>query len=297
MVTVRIPATSANLGPGFDVFGLALPHDNRITLHDAEAEAVVHHGPYAAGLPAGPEHLSLQAARRLAAEVGRPLPGWRWEVEVQVPPARGMGSSSAAIVGGLVAANEAFGRPLDRAALLRLAAQLEGHPDNVAPALYGGVTAAFMDGGRVDCLPLADRVPAVLVAAVPDFKLSTAEARAVLPAVVPRADAIANLAHVTALTTVMLTGEVSWWPLALRDRLHQPYRLPLVRGAEAVFAAAEAAGAYGTVISGAGPTLLAFAPPERAAAVAEAMGAAWTPHGVAAQVLLFDRLAAGAGPA
>lgn len=296
MVTVRIPATSANLGPGFDVLGLALPLFNRITLAEADGLGIVHAGPYADGLPADDTHLSLRSARALADQLGRALPTWRWEIDVRIPPSRGMGSSSAAIVGGLVAANEAFGRPLDRQALLDLAANLEGHPDNVAPAIFGGVTAAFMEAGRSTCLPLTDRAPATLVAAVPDFKLSTAEARAVLPASIPRADAIANIAHVTALTTVMLTGEVSWLPLGLRDRLHQPYRLPLVRGAQAVFDAARDAGAWGAVISGAGPTLLAFSPAERAADVGRAMAGAWAAHGVEATIHAFDRLAPGAGP-
>lgn len=297
MVTVLVPATSANLGPGFDVLGLALPLHNRVTLAEADGLGIVHSGPYADGLPADASHLSVRAARVLADHVGRPLPAWRWEIEVAIPPSRGMGSSSAAIVGGLVAANEAFGRPLGQAALLDLAAGIEGHPDNVAPAIFGGVTAAFMDGATTTCIPLAAKAPATLVAAVPDFKLSTAEARAVLPASIPRADAIANIAHVTALTTVMLTGEVSWLPLGLRDRLHQPYRLPLVRGAQAVFDAARDAGAWGAVISGAGPTLLAFAPAEHAPGIGRAMAAAWADHGVTAAIHVFDRLAPGAGPA
>ena len=296
MVAIRIPATSANLGPGFDVLGLALPLYNRISLAEADGLGIVHSGPYADGLPTDADHLSLRAARGLAEAIGRPLPTWRWEISVHIPPSRGLGSSSAAIVGGLVAANEAFGRPLDGAALLELAARLEGHPDNVAPALVGGVTAAFMEGGATTCIPLAGRVPATLVAAVPDFKLSTAEARAALPAAIPRADAIANIAHVTALTTVMLTGEVSWLPLGLRDRLHQPYRLPLIPGAQSVFDAATGAGAWGAVISGAGPTLLALAPAASAAEVGRAMAAAWAAHGVAAAIHVFDRLAAGAGP-
>jgi homoserine kinase len=113
---------------------------------------------------------------------------------------------------------------------------------------------------------------------------------------IPRADAIANIAAVTALTNVMLTGEVSWWPLALRDRLHQPYRLALVPGAERVFAAASAAGAWGTVISGAGPTLMAFTPARCAREVGKAMHMAWAAMGVTAQIHVFEHLGEGAGP-
>jgi homoserine kinase len=295
-VRLRVPATSANLGPGFDVLGLALPLENRITLRPAERTTFVHTGPYGTGLPEDATHLSCVAAGRLAAELGRELPHWRWEIEVAIPPARGLGSSSAAIVAGLVAANEAFGRPLEPLGLLRLATELEGHPDNAAPALFGGVTASHAEGDAVWCLPLTDRVPATLVAAVPDFQLSTSEARAVLPPTVSRCDAIANVAAVTALTTVMLRQDVSWWAAGLGDRLHQPWRLPLVRGADDVLAAARTAGAWGAVLSGAGPTLLAFAPPARAEAVAEAMGEAWQRHGVRPSVMSFTHLAAGAGP-
>jgi homoserine kinase len=295
-VKLRVPATSANLGPGFDVLGLALPLENRVVVVPAERTSFVHTGPFGAGLPDDASHLSGVAARRLAAEVGLELPTWRWEIEVAIPPARGLGSSSAAIVAGLVAANEAFRRPLDGLRLLRLASELEGHPDNAAPAIFGGVTAAFAEGSTLWCLPLADRVPATLVAAVPDFRLSTAEARAVLPPTVSRADAIANVAAVTALTTVMLRQDVSWWAAGLGDRLHQPWRLPLVRGAEDVLAEARAAGAWGVVLSGAGPTLMAFAPPARAEAVAAAMDQAWRRHGVSPIVKQFTHLAAGAGP-
>lgn len=297
VATVRVPATSANLGPGFDVLGLALPMWNTVAIAAAERTTITHTGPEAAGLPTGRGHLSLHAARTLAAELGRDLPDFAWTIDVVLPPSRGMGSSSAAIVGGLVATNEAFGRPLDREALLQLAARIEGHPDNVAPALYGGVTAAYMEDGRTTCIPITTYVPAALVLAVPDFRLSTNEARAVLPAAIPRADAIANIASVTALTTVMLTGEVSWWPLALRDRLHQPYRLMLIPGAEAVIAAAGEAGAWGTVISGAGPTLMAFAPARCAPDVGKAMAQAWQATGVNATIHVFEHLAEGAGPA
>lgn len=293
---VRVPATSANLGPGFDVLGLALPLDNTIEIVPAERLSITHEGPFSDGLPGDDTHLSVRAASRLAAEVGASLPTWAWAIRVAIPPARGLGSSSAAVVGGLVIANEVLGRPLDRLGLLRLASELEGHPDNAAPALYGGVTAAHAVGDKVWCLPLADAVPACLVAAVPDFRLSTAEARAVLPATVARGDAIANLAAVTALTAVLVRQDPSWWPEALQDRLHQPWRLPLVPGAEEVFAAARSAGAHGTVISGAGPTLLAVCPPGVARAVADAMEQAWRSHGVTPMLHVFEGLGAGAGP-
>lgn len=295
MVSVRVPATSANLGPGFDLLGLALPLYNELTLSDAPALEIVNHGPEAAGLPTDSSHLAYKAAAALCERLGKPVPAWRMEMQVNIPQARGLGSSSAAIVAGLVAANAWLGSPCGTDELLVVANELEGHPDNVAPALYGGVTAAFTHEGETRCLPLASKPPSALVVAIPDFQLSTAKARSVLPATYQRSDVIANLGYVTLLTTVMVTGKVEWLPYGLNDRIHQPYRLALVPGAEAVSAAARAAGAYGVVISGAGPTLLAFSPEGSADTVAAAMAQAWQTAGVASRTQVFPELAAGAG--
>lgn len=294
MKRVTVPATTANLGPGFDLLGLALPLYNTLTVEEAETLTISHTGPEAAGLPEGPEHLSHRAAMRLSEHLGRPMPTWRMRMDVQIPPSRGLGSSSAAIVAGLVAANGWHGEPLSREELLAIATAIEGHPDNVAPAIFGGVTAAFTHEGLTHCVPIAERVPATLVLAVPDFKLATEEARRALPEHYSRQDVITNLAAVTILTTVMSTGKIEYWPLGLIDRIHQPYRLPLIPGAPDVFAAAKAAGAHGCVISGAGPTLLALVPDHRAVAVAEAMETAWSRAGIRSRSLTFEALSRGA---
>lgn len=293
-LTVRVPATSANLGPGFDVLGLALPLYNTLTVEAADALEISHTGPEGQGLPTDSRHLAYASAARLAAEIDRPMPTWRMAMDVQIPQSRGLGSSSAAIVAGLVAANHWFGEPLDREGLLKLANRIEGHPDNVAPALYGGVTAAFADGEDAYCIPLNDQAPCALVTASPDFKLATAEARRVLPAAYARQDVVANLAAVTVLTTVMVKGAIEWLPYGLKDRIHQPYRLSLIPGADAVEAAAKDSGALGVVISGAGPTLLAFCPPERAHGVASAMAEAWQEMGLGCRTHTFETLAPGA---
>lgn len=294
MITVRVPATSANLGPGFDCLGLALPLFNRLTLAPAERLAIENVGPEAGGLPTDGSHLAHRAAARLCERVGRELPAWSLKMDVAIPQARGLGSSSAAIVAGLLAANAFWGSPLDTEGLLQLASEMEGHPDNVAPALFGGVTAAFEAGGAFRCLRLAATPPCPLVFAVPDFELSTEQSRKALPAQVPMADAVANVASVTALTTVMLGGPLEWLPHGLTDRLHQPYRLGLIRGAGAVVDSAREAGAWGTVVSGAGPTLLAFCRAGREAEVALAMQAAWRQAGVDCRTHVHATLAAGA---
>lgn len=293
-LTIRVPATSANLGPGFDVLGLALPLYNTLTVEASDTLQIAHTGPEGQGLPTDARHLAHAAAAKLAAEIGRPMPTWRMTMDVQIPQSRGLGSSSAAIVAGLVAANHWFGEPLDLQGLLKLANRIEGHPDNVAPALYGGVTAAFADGEEAYCIPLNDQAPCALVTASPDFKLATAEARRVLPAAYARQDVVANLAAVTVLTTVMVKGTLEWLPYGLKDRIHQPYRLSLIPGADAVEAAAKDSGALGVVISGAGPTLLAFCPPERAHGVASAMAEAWEEMGLGCRTHTFETLASGA---
>jgi homoserine kinase len=292
--TVRVPATSANLGPGFDLLGLAVPFYNRVKVSPAATLDIINAGPESTGLPTDVSHLVQRSAEKLFNRLGAPIPTWRLELDVQIPQSRGMGSSSAAIVMGLVAANHWLGGPLDQSGILALATDIEGHPDNVGPAIYGGVTAAFTDGDKTHCLVLAQKPPCALVMAVPAFELSTAEARKALPPTYSRSDVVANLGHVTILTTVMLTGAVEWLPYGLQDRIHQPYRLPLVPGAEAVGEAARNAGAWGVVISGAGPTLLALAPGPMADEVANAMTVAWSAQGIASRTLVFHELAAGA---
>lgn len=293
-LTVSAPATSANLGPGFDVLGLAVPFYNRLTFEAASALEIVNTGPEAAGLPTDASHLAYRSAVRVCTALGQPVPSWKLTMEVNIPQSRGLGSSSAAIVAGMAGANAWLGAPLSVEALLQLATEMEGHPDNVAPALYGGVTAAFTgEDGITQCLSLASAPPTALVVAVPAFELSTTEARRALPERYSRQDVVANLAAVTILTTVMSGGRIEWLRHALRDRIHQPYRLALIPGAESVREAAVEAGAWGVVISGAGPSLLAFCPADRQAAVQDAMTEAWRNHDISSRTLVFDRLSAG----
>jgi homoserine kinase len=189
----------------------------------------------------------------------------------RIPPARGLGSSAAAWVGGLVAGNALLDFPLDRAALLRLAARADGHPDNVAAAVYGGLTVAGGEGDAVIALTLPVPASLVWVALIPSVTSSTAEARAVLPATVPRADAVFNVQRVALLLASLQTGNIDALATALDDRLHQPYRRQLFPWLPSVVEAARAAGALGCVLSGAGPALLAVA---RDAAEGDAVAAA-----------------------
>lgn len=256
--TVRVPATSANLGPGFDALGLALDLVNTVRVEPCDRVEVVVEGEGSGELAAGEANLVYQALARGAAHLGAPPPPVRLRCTNAIPLARGLGSSSAAIVAGLLAANELHGRALAAADLLALAVALEGHPDNVTPALLGGVRVCVQGQcGLVQApIPLARPLRAVLF--VPDFPMATAEARGLLSATVPRADAIYNLGRTALLAAALAGGDYSLLAEATRDRLHQPARAALFPAMPSFFDAALEAGALGAFLSGAGSTLLAL---------------------------------------
>jgi homoserine kinase len=249
--TVRVPATSANLGPGFDAFGLALDFCNEVTI-DTDAEpGVTWEGEGTDELAVSGGDLVGEAMRVAAGS--RPLPSHATHGLNRVPLASGLGSSSAAVVAGVVAGLVLLGEEPAPEVVFPHAAAIEGHPDNVAPACFGGFTVATADGfvRRFDVHP--DVRPVLLV---PDLRLPTPEARAALPEQVPRADAVFNAAH-AALVVEALTRDPGLLGRALRDRLHQQVRLSLVPPVAEVF---DRLGEDGVAVcvSGAGPTLLAF---------------------------------------
>jgi homoserine kinase len=254
---VRVPATSANLGPGFDAVGLSLTLYNEVTLTESDRVTVTVSGEGAGQLPPNDTNVVAQGARMLFEAAGQAVTGLALECVNRIPLSRGLGSSAAAWLGGLLGANALLGSPLDREALLPLAARAEGHPDNVAAALYGGVTVACATGGGVQAVSLSPPAGIRWVVLVPDVTSATAEARAVLPAQVPLADAVFNVQRVALLLVGLQHGRADLLRHAMDDRLHQPYRLRLFPWMPAVAAAAREAGALGCVLSGAGPCLLA----------------------------------------
>lgn len=262
-VTVRVPATSANLGPGFDALGLAFAFYNELSLEAAEVNGTTAQGEGADTLQDVADTVVHQAASRVFAQLKVPVKGIHITMTNRIPLARGLGSSSAAIVGGLVAANEwcrrEHGDSLHAYQLLQLANEIEGHPDNVAPALLGGlVVSAVNNAGRVQYVQLpVQKYPGFLVF-IPDAELSTHAARGVLPDMVPRQDAVFNLARTALLVSALSTGEWSVLPEALQDRIHQQQRAPLIPAFSALCGVAREAGAMGTTISGAGPTILVW---------------------------------------
>lgn len=294
-VTVTVPGTTANLGPGFDCIGAALTLYNQFTFtrlsSDTAASEIGEFKIIVSGLEASrvktdESNLAYQAFLKLYQHLGYVPPPVQIEIELNVPLARGLGSSATAIVGGLVGANLLTREPLEPLEVMKLAIAIEGHPDNVVPALLGGCRLAASGGDVLKVWEICD-IPwhedIVPVIAIPDFELSTQDARNVLPPQVSRADAIFNIAHLGLLLRGLETGRGDWLRTALQDKLHQPYRQALIPGYESVHSAALKAGAYGMAISGAGPTLIALVDSMQAEAVAVAMAEAWKQAGITAQ--------------
>ena len=252
-VLARVPATSANLGAGFDCFGLALDLCNDATVDTDATPGVSWQGEGANELPTDGSDAISRAIRFLADEAGVPLPAFALAGENRIPLARGLGSSAAATVAGLALADALLGLSSSTTDLVGLAARLERHPDNVAAAVLGGFTIAYGEG-VVRLEPADTLAPVVLVPR--EARLSTSEARAILPETVTRADAVFNVAR-AAVAVVAFTADPSLLPEALKDVLHQPYRLPLVPESQELFSRLRSAGVP-VCVSGAGPTLLAF---------------------------------------
>lgn len=287
--TISVPATTANIGPGFDCLGAALTLYNQFTFTPLDEEPgyleIVARGDEADRVQTTDSNLVYQAFSHFYQGLEQPTPAVKIEIELGVPLARGLGSSATAIVGGLVGANALAGLPLSQTAVMQMAISMEGHPDNVVPALMGGCRLAATGlGADWEICEVGWHESLATIVAIPDFELSTAEARRVLPESYSRADAIFNTAHLGLLLQGLATGQPNWLKAALQDRIHQPYRQSLIPGYQTVQTAALTAGAYGMVISGAGPTLLAIADRTEAAKVRSAMQQAWTEIDIAAQV-------------
>lgn len=257
---VRVPATSANLGPGFDCLGLALDWWNTIEVETlARGLEIECRCPPTDQLPRDKNNLVIRAMIATFKRARRKPPPLRVRLDCKIPVARGLGSSAAAIVGGALAANALLDGKFSRDELLAIATEIEGHPDNVAPALLGGLVISVQEHRQLITARLAIPRGLHCVLFVPDRALSTKLARGILPERVPRADAIYNVSRTALWIASLHTREWAWLAVATRDRLHQPYRARLVRGMDTLFDAARRAGARGVALSGAGPSIIAFA--------------------------------------
>ena len=256
--SVSVPASTANLGAGFDCLALALGLRNTVEFVEIDQGIeIIVEGEGAGRVPLDATNLIARAAERVFERTGRRPRGLRIHAINGIPLGSGMGSSAAAIVGGLAAANALVGGGLSRDDLLRLAYEMEGHPDNAAAAIFGGL--ALVSAAEEKLLVRSLQIPPLTVVIVlPDVHLSTAEARAALPAQVPLGDAVFNIGRALFTVQALMTGEVELLRWAVVDRLHQPYRQKLIPGYDAAVREAQRAGANAVALSGAGPSLVAF---------------------------------------
>jgi len=297
-VVVDVPATTANIGPGFDCLGAALDLGNRFELRVIEGGGerfdLIIEGSEGSHLRGGPDNLVYRSAQRVWREAGEEPVALEARVQLAVPPARGLGSSATAIVAGLIGANALVGEPLSREKLLELAIDIEGHPDNVVPSLVGGLCMTARAASHRWRVVKCEWHPSVkAVVAIPAIRLSTSEARRAMPRSIPIPDAVLNLGALTLLLQGLRSGNGDLIADGLHDRIHEPYRWGLIQGGRAVREAALEAGAWGCVISGAGPTLLALTSPSVAEAVNQAMVKAWEAEGVASTGAVLDPQTAG----
>ncbi len=256
MIQIRIPATSANLGAGFDALGLALNYYNYVTMEESDRIDITSNDDQP--IPTDESNLIYTSAKDLFAVCGHELKGLKLVQTNNIPMARGLGSSSACIIAGLVGANTMLGGPLNLDELVNMAAQIEGHPDNTAPALLGGIVTAVFDGNKVEWVKQEVFTRLKFVAIIPNYELKTEKARAALPEKIAHKDAVFNLSRAALFSASLLTGKYENLRTAVDDRLHQPYRMELMPHAKEVFDIAYTLGAYGVYVSGAGPTVMAI---------------------------------------
>lgn len=284
-VKYRVPATSANLGPGFDSLGLAIELFNYLEMEEIEQGLrITITGEGAGELPTNKSNLVFRAAMAVFKKANKYPSGLRIIQHNEIPLSRGLGSSSAAIVGGVLAANHLIGNPLSIVELLEIATKLEGHPDNVAPAFFGGFVASCLAENSVKYITAHPDNEFQIVLAIPDFQLKTKASRSCLPKEVPLKDVVFNISRVACLVGALMKSEFHHLSWATEDRLHQQYRSSLIPGLQEVIQAAKRAGAIASVLSGAGPTMLALSEkdPEN---VGEAMRLAFKRFGVEAKIV------------
>lgn len=262
---VRVPATTANLGPGFDCLGLALQIWNTIVVEESTGGVQMRLRGHSEDLALDRSNLVLRSMEEVFRRARKPFPAVRVTMTNRIPIGRGLGSSAAAIAGGVVAANEWAGAAFSQDKLLALATELEGHPDNVSAALLGGLTIVVQEGKNISVARVSPPRGWRTILFIPGHALSTKYARDILPLQVPREDAVYNIGRAALLVRAFSEGDARQLDLATGDRLHEPYRAHLVPGMDALCQAGRRAGAHGVALSGAGPSMIAFAAAEQEA--------------------------------
>ena len=229
---VKVPASTANLGPGFDTLGMALSMYAWIEMEEAEETVIHFYGDEMKGLALDKTNLLYQVAQLVFAEAGVSVPELSISMYSEIPLTRGLGSSASAIVGSMAAANALIGSPLSDAVLFNMATKLEKHPDNVGASLFGGIITAIWDGEKADYIKLLPPSELEVLVIIPEFELATTHARGVLPTDISVSDAVYNISRTSLLTAALASGRLDLIGPAMQDRLHQPYRAARVAGME-----------------------------------------------------------------
>lgn len=258
MIKVKIPASSANMGPGFDSLGVALNLYSRLEIEEISEGLEINTLNAKGYVPKDENNLIYKAVMNVFEYIGYVPKGIRITQDSAIPMTRGLGSSSACIIGGMLAANILSGRRLNYSEILNLASKMEGHPDNVAPALYGGFCVSMFDGERT--VTKSNKINSRIKFAVmiPDYFVATKKSRGVLPEDVPIKDAAFNIAHASMLQSALINGDTGLLKEAVKDRLHQQYRKDYVDGFDDIFEKTYASGAKATYLSGSGPTIVSI---------------------------------------
>ncbi|MBH5317141.1 homoserine kinase [Paenibacillus sp. GSMTC-2017] len=259
-VIVKVPASTANLGPGFDSLGMALSLFAWIEMEKSDTGNTTFqlHGDGMDGLPTDKSNLIYKVAQLVFSEAEVEVPDLHISMYSEIPLTRGLGSSASAIIGALVAANALIGSPLSDDKLFQMATALEGHPDNVGASLFGGIVVSAWDGSEAQHVRIEPQESLETLVAIPAFQLSTEKARHALPTQISMADAVYNVGRTSLLVAALASGELGLIRHAMKDRLHQPYRAALIPGMTEILERATDFGALGAALSGAGPTLIAF---------------------------------------
>ncbi|NOU91045.1 homoserine kinase [Paenibacillus sp. LMG 31460] len=257
-VRVKVPASTANLGPGFDSLGMALNLYAWIDMAISDETAIHLIGDQMNGIPTDKSNLIYKVAQMVFEQAGVSHPELDIAMYSDIPLTRGLGSSASAIVGALAGANALIGNKLTQYELFQIASRLEKHPDNVGASLFGGIVVAFWDGEKAESIRIEPDANLEVLVAIPAFQLSTEKARNVMPKQVAMKDAVFNLSHSSLLVAALSTGNLGMIRHAMKDALHQPYRAELIPGMKTLLEQAENHGALGVALSGAGPTMLAL---------------------------------------
>lgn len=284
---IKAPATTANLGPGFDCLGMALDFFNEVEVKEGDRLFIQVKGEGEGRIPLNEDNLIYKAISSVYKKVGKPPPTLHISCQNNIPLARGLGSSASAIACGLLAANFLLGEPFSLEELLQIGFELEGHADNIAPALFGGLQIVTKEKDKIlhTSIPLPHGLKVVLF--IPDFEMPTMKSRVLLSPFVPREDAVFNLGRVAMLITAFTTGQFHLLRLATQDKLHQPARKALFKSMEEIFKSALEAGSLGVFLSGGGSSICALTTDEVLAYnIGEAMKSRASLEGIKGKTLI-----------